>query len=139
MYTISFNTINNLNYKDTSVLILLHLFCGIWLQSKKVIDSIKQNGDGLRFLNLEPSVLFGTVALLTMSVTYIIAKKNKNKHSLFKHIPIYIISLLMAYILGSAKYLFHDSKIYSYFFSGLAAYTDYFLAFIELIVFSNFY
>jgi len=45
----------------------------------------------------------------------------------------------MAYILGSAKYLFHDSKIYSYFFSGLAAYTDYFLAFIELIVFSNFY
>lgn len=76
---------------------------------------------------------------MLLIITSMVAYKYKTAHKIMKHIPVYIISLLIVYISGSFSSYLSDSNSFKIILAVIASYCDYFFIPLELIIFSRIY
>lgn len=80
----------------------------------------------------ERSFFTEPLLFVVLLFTLLIALKNRKKHKILRHIPLYICSLITVFISTTANNITLN-------YSGIVSYVDYFFTLIEILIFSDIY
>jgi hypothetical protein len=77
--------------------------------------------------------------LLVLCIAFVIAIKHRNKYRILRFFPLYMISLILAFITFLLPYFIEATKHWLRSPLNISSYADYLFTLIEMIIFSHFY